>query len=222
MTDEKTEIEKTDNDSLSMSQLITRAALLLGTFALLSTLLITLTHQSTAEKIAQNKKDFILKSLNEVLPNQYYDNDILTDSFTIDNSDLGENAVIYPAFMQGKPSGAILTVTAPNGYNGKIKILVGIKDINGKAEIISSRVVEHQETPGLGDAIEAKKSNWIFQFDQKSLTSPSEENWLVIKDGGEFDQLTGATITPRAVTQAIKQALLYYQNNHKTIFDAKQ
>jgi len=194
-------------------------------FTLLGSLLIGFTHINTEKKITQNKKEFILKNLNEVFPKEFngitlYDNDLIADSFILTNSELGESdVVIYPAYKNNQPSGAIITSIAKNGYNGPIKVIVGIQDIPQKsAKIIATRVVEHKETPGLGDPIEARRSDWINQFDKRSLQNPKDKQWSVKKDGGEFDQLTGATITPRAVTAAIKQALVYYENNRDNIF----
>lgn len=214
-----------NNKSNSFSKAVSRAALLLGVFTLLGSLLIAFTHQNTEDKITQNRRAFILKNLNEVLPQEkdsirFYDNDILVDSFELTDSDLGqEGIIIYPAYNNKQPVGAIITSIAANGYNGKIKMIVGIKDNNGKAQIISTRVVAHTETPGLGDPIETRRSDWIYQYDGKSLNNPNDSQWLVKKDGGDFDQLTGATITPRAVTQGIKRALLYYEANREHIFN---
>ena len=117
----------------------------------------------------------------------------------------------YYIAKQGKTVVAIVfTVVAPDGYSGPIKLLIGVKP---SGEILSVRVIAHQETPGLGDGIDIKKSSWITQFDHQSLTKTSFANWKVKKDGGAFDQLTGATITPRAVVKAIKTLLGYYRTN---------
>jgi len=84
------------------------------------------------------------------------------------------------------------------------------------------RVVAHRETPGLGDAIDDTRSNWIHIFDNRSLGEPPLERWGVKKDGGDFDQLTGATITPRAVVKAVRQALLYYRDNQEALFASSE
>ena len=103
-----------------------------------------------------------------------------------------------------------IPATAPDGYSGNIDIITGVYR-NG--EVAGVRVVSHQETPGLGDKIELKKSDWVLAFNGKSLGAPSYERWTVKKDKGVFDQLTGATITPRAVTKAVRNTLDYYRNN---------
>jgi electron transport complex protein RnfG len=119
--------------------------------------------------------------------------------------------------MHGQPVAAIFTSVAPDGYSGNIKLLVGILH-NGV--LAGVRVISHKETPGLGDAIEADRSNWILSFNEKSLQNPPLKQWGVKKDGGFFDSFTGATITPRAVVNAVKNTLLYFQENREMIFSA--
>ena len=121
----------------------------------------------------------------------------------------------YRARLQGEPVAVIFNSVAPDGYNGKIHLLVGV---NIDASLAGVRVVKHAETPGLGDAIEIRKSPWIRGFDGKSLNNPDQAGWRVKRDGGEFDQLTGATITPRAIVAAVRNTLLYYQQNADMIF----
>lgn len=192
------------------------AGLLLAAFTLIAALLVAITYQNTSSKIDQNKRDYVLKSLHDVMPATEYNNDLLADSYTVSDTLLGPDPnVIYPAFKNTKPVGAIISVIAPDGYNGKIKLLVGV---NFSGVIHAVRVVEHRETPGLGDPIDIKRSDWIRQFRQHSLTYPALEKWQVKKDGGDFDQLTGATITPRAVIKAVSNALLYYQANQDQIY----
>ena len=111
---------------------------------------------------------------------------------------------------------AVFNSIAPNGYSGKIHLLVGVY-FDGS--IAGVRAIKHAETPGLGDALEIQKSPWVLDFDSKSLDNPAQGHWLVKRDGGVFDQFTGATITPRAVVQAAKNTLLYYEKNADTLFD---
>jgi len=108
----------------------------------------------------------------------------------------------------------VLEAIAPDGYSGKITLLIAI--VNG--ELAGVRVVSHNETPGLGDYIDAAKSDWIKQFDHASLTHPDSSAWKVKKDGGRFDYMTGATITPRAVVKAVHKALRYYEQHGAEIF----
>ena len=123
---------------------------------------------------------------------------------------------MYRARLRGEPVAAIFRSIAPDGYSGKIHLLVGVY-IDGS--LAGVRVVKHAETPGLGDAVEIRKSSWIEDFAGKSLTNPSQDRWRVKRDGGDFDQFTGATITPRAVVAAVRNTLLYYQQNTDMIFD---
>jgi electron transport complex protein RnfG len=152
------------------------------------------------------------------LPTEELDNDIVSDTTTVSASALlgtEDNTIVYRARLQGKPIAAIFNSIAPNGYSGKINLLIGVY---ADGSVAGVRAVKHSETPGLGDAIETQKSDWIFSFNNRSLNSPTPANWLVKKDGGDFDQFTGATITPRAVVKAVKNTLLYYQQNTDRIF----
>ena len=126
-----------------------------------------------------------------------------------------EPVAVYRARKAGQPVALVISPIAPDGYNGSIKLLVGI---NSDGTLSGVRVVGHRETPGLGDAIDESRSGWIHIFDNKSLGNPLPERWKVKKDGGDFDQLTGATITPRAVVKAVRQALLYYRDNQEALF----
>ena len=121
----------------------------------------------------------------------------------------------YRALKDGKPSAVVLEAIAPDGYAGKIKLLIAIR-ANG--EISGVRVVSHKETPGLGDYIEIAKSKWIKGFDGTSLEKYPSKDWKVKKDGGQFDSVAGATITPRAVVKAVHKALGYFSANHERIF----
>ena len=127
---------------------------------------------------------------------------------------IADDAVAYVARKNGKAHTIILPVTAPDGYTANIDMIVGIK-LDGS--LAGVRVVNHKETPGLGDKIEAKKHPWILQFPGLSLLNPKEDSWAVKKDGGEFDQFTGATITPRAVVRAVRLALTFFQKHGKEL-----
>jgi electron transport complex protein RnfG len=152
------------------------------------------------------------------MPADRYDNEIINDTLEVWEAELtpGTATTIYRARKNGQPVAAIFTVTATGGYSGHIRLLVGI---NHDGSLAGVRVVEHHETPGLGDAIEAQRSDWILGFEGKSLENPLPENWKVKRDGGEFDQFTGATITPRAVVKGVKNTLLYFSQNKDTIFE---
>jgi len=205
-------------------QTILVSGLMLGIFATVGTALVGFTHQATLEKIANNERLALLRKLNQILPADKYDNDLLHTTLEIDADDrLGQkkSSTIYIAEQQNKISAMIFPVIAPKGYSGKIKMLVGI-NIDGT--LAGVRIVSHKETPGLGDAMETEKSDWVFGFNKKSLTNPDEKNWKVKRDGGEFDQFTGATITPRAVVQAVHLCLVYFDRHKKALLEqyAKQ
>lgn len=194
------------------------AAVILGVFALLGAGLVGTTYEGTKEQIAANEREFLLRTLNEMVPARAYDNEIYTDTIQVRSKQLlgsEEAQTIYRARKNGKPVAAIITTTAPDGYNGKIKLLVAV-DLAG--QIGGVRVLSHQETPGLGDAIEAEKSDWINDFYGHSLHAPDPQGWHVKKDGGIFDQFTGATITPRAVVKAVYKALIFYFLNREALF----
>jgi electron transport complex protein RnfG len=195
------------------------SAVFLFLFAVIGAGLVAFTFDSTAEKIADNERRALLKSLNELVPEQRYDNDIFNDVVHVRNSELlgtSEPVPVYRARKNGWPVAAVLAPVTPDGYSGAIRLLVAI---NVDATLAGVRVVQHRETPGLGDAIEAERSNWILGFNGRSLSNPPAERWKVKRDGGAFDQFTGATITPRAVVKAVKEALLYFQRHSQELFE---
>jgi len=195
------------------------SAIFLFLFAIIGTGLVAYIFESTEERIAENQRRALLKSLNELVPEELYDNDIYADILYVQNGELlGTDAPVpvYRARKNGWPVAAVLAPVAPDGYNGSIRLLVAIQ-LNGK--LAGVRVIQHRETPGLGDRIEAERSDWVLEFNGKSLLDPQENNWKVKRDGGTFDQFTGATITPRAVVKAVEEALLYYKAYGQTLFE---
>ena len=195
------------------------SAVFLFLFAVIGAGLVAFTFDSTAERIADNERRALLKSLNELVPDQRYDNDIFSDVLYVRNSELlgtNEPVPVYRARKDGWPVAAVLAPVAPDGYSGSIRLLVAV---NLDGTLAGVRVVQHRETPGLGDAIEAERSDWIRGFSGRSLSDPVPERWKVKRDGGEFDQFTGATITPRAVVKAVKEALLYFQAHSHELFE---
>ena len=200
------------------SRQILLSGLFLSLFAVVGTSFVAVTEHNTRAAIAENERRVLLRNLHALLPADKLDNDIVTDTLLIPASELlgsESESLIYRARLRGEPVAAIFNSIAPDGYSGKILLLVGVY-VNGK--IAGVRAVKHAETPGLGDAMEIKKSNWVLDFNGKSLDNPTPGAWLVKRDGGVFDQFTGATISPRAVVQAVKNTLLYYQQNATTIF----
>ena len=198
---------------------ILTSALLLGLFGVAGAGLVAAVFDSTEERIEANIRAHLLKSLNQIMPAEGYDNEILTDTIEVWEATLtpgGAATTIYRARKDGQPVAAIFTITAPDGYSGAIRMLVGV---NVDGSLAGVRVVEHHETPGLGDAVEVARSDWILGFNGKSLGQPPVEQWKVQRDGGVFDQFTGATITPRAIVKAVKNTLVFYQNNTEEIFE---
>ncbi len=194
------------------------AGVLLGAFVLLGTMLVTGIEQSTRERIDANEREWVLRSLNEIVPRDRYDNTLSADTITVaDKEMLGstEPLTVYRARAGGQPVAAIVEAVAPDGYAGEIRLLVGV-DFDGT--LAGVRVARHQETPGLGDAIEAAKSDWIRSFAGRSLANTTASEWAVRSDGGRFDQFTGATITPRAVVRAVHKALIYFNANRDALF----
>ena len=200
---------------------ILMAGALLALTALIGTGLLVLINGHSKPYIVDNERQVLLRSLHSVIPPDTYTNNILQDTLVMEDLELlgsKEGIIVYRARVGTKPIAAALTVIAPNGYNGDISILVGI---NYSGHVTGVRVVKHRETPGLGDGIEIQRSNWIESFTGKSLNNPSVSGWKVKRDGGEFDQFTGATITPRAVVSAIHKAVLFFKKNRIHIFQAE-
>lgn len=204
-----------------ISQSVSRNSIILGIFAVITTGLVVLTANLTRDSIAQAVEATLKKSLFEVMPRERLDNDLLNDQISLPADKLLGTKVAKTAYVashSGEPSGIILQAIAPEGYGGSINLLVGI-DADGA--ITGVRVIPpHSETPGLGDAIELQKSRWILSFNGKSLANTPEPRWRVKKDGGEFDSFTGATITPRAVVDAVYKALQYFDANKAALLYA--
>ncbi len=194
------------------------ATILLAVFAIAGTGLVAFTQDRTADRIAQNEREALLRNLNEVVPKSSYDNDIFHDTTAVTAPTLlgsRKPVTVYRARKDGRPVAVALTAIAPDGYNGDIKLLVGIRY---DGTLSGVRAIAENETPGLGDSIETDRTDWILGFNGKSLSNPGEKGWAVKKDGGVFDQFTGATITPRAVVKAVHRALLYFKDHRDQLF----
>lgn len=197
---------------------ILMAGLLLAFSALLGTGLLNLTNDHSKPYIAENERLRLLASLNSVIPQHRYDNDLLTDTIELSEPDLlgmDELVNVYRARMKGEAIAIAFRVRAPDGYSGPIDLLVSIY---ADGTLSGVRVIKHKETPGLGDAIEIGRSEWIMNFNGRSRQNPKDEGWKVKRDGGVFDQLTGATITPRAVVKAVHKALKFYELHRDKLF----
>lgn len=192
---------------------ITRNSLILGAFAAATAGLIALTFQNTKNKISEQERLAAQKALFEIVPQSRHDNDLLQDLIQLPSEEaaalgMSEGSKVHIAKSDGSIIAYILPVVAPDGYSGDIKMIVGV---NVDGTVAGVRVLSHKETPGLGDKVDLNKSPWILGFEGKSLNNPRPENWRVKKDGGHFDQFTGATITPRAVVGQVKQVLEYLE-----------
>ena len=196
-----------------------KGGLTLAAIAAVCTTLVAATYRLTTERIAANEQAWLERSLLPALGAVDYDGSI-TDSRLILEPPHGlpgnDAAIVYRAFSGGAPVAALFAVPARGGYTGPIRILVGV-DVAGS--VTGVRILEHRETPGLGDGIEASRSDWVYQFDGRSLGDPPAAAWQLRVDGGEFDQLTGASVTPRAVIKAIRETLLYFGTHKAEIFD---
>ena len=204
-----------------LRQSITRNSLLLALFAVITTLLITGTYLLTKDRISEQKRMAEEKALLEIVSRARHDNSMLDDVIPVGPETGGlaltENRRIYLARIGEAVVAAIIPVTAPDGYTGAIDLIVGV---NANGSIAGVRALSHRETPGLGDKVDRKKSDWILGFNGRSLDNPALPGWAVKKDRGVFDQFTGATITPRAVVAATLRALQYAEANHEMLFAA--
>ncbi len=205
--------------NFTLRQILSAGALLALT-ALLAAGLLAGVKQVTAGRIAEAERQAQLRALAAVLPRDRYDNDPLADVIAVRAPAwLGEDAPL-PVWRARRGQAAVqlvLRALAPDGYSGSIALLIGV---GRDGRLAGVRVIEHRETPGLGDAIEAEKSDWIDRFIGRSLIDPPPERWAVRKDGGDFDAFAGATITPRAVVAAIHRALAFVEKHGDTLYAA--
>ncbi|MCR4299021.1 MAG: electron transport complex subunit RsxG [Gallionella sp.] len=190
--------------------------MILGAFCLGFGMLLVMTNSFTKDDIALRAVEDRQNSLRQVIPDSIHDNNLATDTLTMKN-DQGKEVIVYLATREGKVTGVAFE-TSRSGYSGEIKVMMGV-DPQGK--ILGARVLSHKETPGLGDKIEVKKSDWMLRFTGLSLGNPPPDKWKVKKDGGQFDQFAGATITPRAVVRAIREGLEFFDANKANILEFK-
>lgn len=193
------------------------SALVLSAFAVIGSTLVGLAWEGTAEQIEQNERDALLSQMGEILPPQSYTNDLLADTTEILAPEAlgGTTTTVYRARKDGGDVAAIFSPVTTPGYAGDIVLIVGVK---ADGTVAGVRVIRHKETPGLGDKIEVKRTPWILGFAGKKLGNPPEARWGVKRDGGEFDQFTGATITPRTVVAAVRRTLHYFRDHREQVF----
>ena len=195
----------------------------LAVFAAITSVAIGWTYLATKDQIDMEVRRAEARQLLEIFPPETHDNDIVDDGFELiaDTPLLGirEARQGYRVRQNDRVISVILPATARDGYSGDIRALVGVRDDGTVAGV---RVVAHRETPGLGDKVDLRKSDWILGFDNRSLSQPDLSGWNVEKDGGVFDQFTGATVTPRAVILATRRALEYARLNAETLFETER
>lgn len=202
---------------LSHQKIIFQTVFIMTLFGLIFSTFLGYFFETTSPIIQKSEAEAKRKLLLELVSNEVYDNDIEKDFIEIQPNILLKNkkpTQLYLVKDNNMNKAVILEVRAPDGYSGDIFLLVAI---NKNAEIINTRVIKHQETPGLGDYIDKEKTNWIDIFQSKSFKTTQEKKWAVKKDQGEFDYMTGATITPRAVINALYNALKYFEENKKML-----
>ena len=194
------------------------AAGILGAFATTGIGLVAVTYDITRERIAANERAAMLDKVRAIIPAERMDNDPLTDRIEVSAPALlgAETTNVYRVRNQGQPVALVLNPLVRDGYAGPIKLLVSVLE---DGTLGGMRVLTHKETPGLGDRIESAKSDWVQGFVGKSIGNPTEDKWGVKRDGGVFDQFTGATITPRAIVEAVKNTLLFVRTRGDALYE---
>jgi electron transport complex protein RnfG len=206
------------SDDTGGASSIASSALTLGALAAICTGLVALTHEITGERIEQNRQRYLEESLAPVLEGIDHDGRLTESTITIPASGMlpgNEDHTVYRIYADGQPIAAVFVVKAMDGYAGPIRLLVGLK---ADGTVNRVRVLEHRETPGLGDRIESSKTDWIEQFSGRSIGNPALDRWEIRRDDGQFDQLSGASVTSRAVVQAVRETLLYFAAHRDTVF----
>lgn len=197
-----------------MVKITSHYGVLLGFVALLCTMISAgiffLTKDKIDETMATQQRELLL----QVIPQDYFNNNLVESAVVPQNENLKGIQKIYFAKKDGNLSAYAYETTAPDGYSGDIRLLVGL---DPKGEILGVRVIEHHETPGLGDKIELRISNWILSLSNQTITENNLMEWAVKKDGGKFDQFSGATITPRAVVNQVKRSTLVMLANQNAL-----
>lgn len=190
----------------------------LAVIAALCAALVAATFLLTKERIAANEQAWLERNLQPVLAGLSFDSGITDSPLVIPapNALPGSgDATVYRVYAAGVPAAALFVVTARDGYSGPIRLLIGI---DAMGAVTGVHVLQHRETPGLGDQVESGKSDWVRQFVGRSLSNPGPEGWDIKRDGGVFDQLTGASVTPRAIVNAVRETLLYFSENTGLVF----
>jgi len=182
--------------------------------------LVAITYSLTSERIAANEQAWLEKSLEPALAGLTFEGSVSESMLVVRAPhDLPgpDDVIIYRVYADNQPVAALFAVTARDGYAGAIRVLVGLRY---DGTITGIRILEHRETPGLGDKIVSSRSDWVYQFEGRSLGHPGLKEWSIKRDGGKFDQLTGASVTPRAVIKVTRETLIYFDAHRDEIFSA--
>lgn len=189
--------------------------LIFGALGLAAALILAGLNALTEERIDNQRREHALRAVASMLEPGSYDNELLDDTVRLPIQGLPEAATVYRARLDGQPRAAVIDLTTPEGYSGDIRLLVAV-DLEGT--VLGIRVLEHRETPGLGDKIERSKSDWLEQFRGKSLTNPDPAGWAPDRRDGAFDTVSSATITSGAVIAAVKRALQAFESSRDNLF----
>lgn len=203
---------------MSTARSVINTGVTLAIIAAICTALVAATYHVTVDRIAANEKALLEKSLQPAIAGIFYDGSVSESRLVITPPhDLPGSgaAIIYRVYAENRPVAALFVVTARDGFAGPIRILLGV-DASGL--VTGVRILQHRETPGLGDKIEPTRSDWVFQFDGRSMGDPLATGWAIRGDGGDFDQLTGASITSRSVVTAVRDTLIYFDAHRDEIF----
>lgn len=202
----------------TLTPAISKNSKILALFAMACTATVASVQLLTEDRIEFQSQQQLIQQLNQVIQTDSHDNEMFRDCII---APAGRDTellidVIYRARLNNTPIAAAIKTVAPDGYSGNIELLIAI---NTDGSVSGVRTLLHKETPGLGDKIELRKSDWITTFSGKKVLGNNDNRWAVKKDGGMFDQFTGATITPRAVVKTVRKTIDYFQANQKVIFN---
>jgi len=203
---------------VSADQSVLKSGATLAFIAAVCTALVAATYQATADRIAANEKALLEQSLQPAIGGLMFEGSVSESRLDIQpphGLPGNDTAIVYRLYAGAEPVGALFAVTAPDGFSGPIRVLVGVA---ADGNVSGVRILQHRETPGYGDSIDSSRSDWVYQFTGRSLGNPVVAQWELRVDGGDFDQLTGASITPRAVLKAIREVLVYFEANREALF----
>jgi len=209
------------SESANLKEKMAYHPMLLGIMAMVAGMLLVVANMQTKDDIVKRQQEDLQASISQVIPADMHNNQLLNDTVVLHEplkyADAEKGITFYRARMKDQVTAVAFSVVGM-GYSGAIYLMMGV---DMKGEVIAVRVISHAETPGLGDKIEILKDPWVNSFIGQSLDNRETSSWAVKKDGGDFDQFSGATITPRAVVAAVHLGLQYFNKHRETILDLK-